>query len=114
MFIVVKPLGMCCGWGSSHSVALLSTARCAASLNVFFVLVRGASRRRWCGGFLSLGPRGGIRWRCGRRAVGGDRRGSDSGCMSGPYRGSPQLRYPLGEPSVRAGGPLRRCASAGA
>ncbi|CAB1425028.1 unnamed protein product [Pleuronectes platessa] len=26
-----------------------------------------------CGGFLSLGPRGGVPRRCGRRAVGGDR-----------------------------------------
>ncbi|CAB1452807.1 unnamed protein product [Pleuronectes platessa] len=29
---------------------------------------------RWCGGFRALGPRGGIRRRCGRRGpVGGDR-----------------------------------------
>ncbi|CAB1460333.1 unnamed protein product [Pleuronectes platessa] len=36
--------------------------------------------------------------------------GSDSGRVSGPSCGSPQLRRPLGEPSVRAGGPFRRCA----
>ncbi|CAB1435252.1 unnamed protein product [Pleuronectes platessa] len=40
--------------------------------------------------------------------------GSDSGRVSSPSRGSPQLWRPLGEPSVRAGGPFRRCASAGA
>ncbi|CAB1430433.1 unnamed protein product [Pleuronectes platessa] len=39
----------------------------------FFVLVCGASWRRRSGGFLSLGPRGGVRHWCGRRAVGGDR-----------------------------------------
>ncbi|CAB1431457.1 unnamed protein product [Pleuronectes platessa] len=50
-------------------------ARCAAHLNVLGgeVLVLGVSRRRWCGGFLSLGPRGGVHHWSGRRAVGGDR-----------------------------------------
>ncbi|CAB1452155.1 unnamed protein product [Pleuronectes platessa] len=61
------------------------------------------------GGFLSLVRKAG-RWRGPGTAVGG----SDSGRVSGPSRGSPQLRRPLGEPSVRAGGPFRRCASAGA
>ncbi|CAB1461031.1 unnamed protein product [Pleuronectes platessa] len=66
-------------WGSSRPVALLSTppeTRRAARLNVLMggeVLFRGASRLQWCGGFLSLGPRGGVPRRCGRRAVGGDR-----------------------------------------
>ncbi|CAB1443993.1 unnamed protein product [Pleuronectes platessa] len=102
MFIfVVKPLGTCRGWGSSPSVALLSAARgsvCGTGRSSS----DGASRRQWCGGFLSLGPRGGVHRRRGRRAVGGTGyggRGGHSGRVSGPSRGSPQLRRPLGKPS---------------
>ncbi|CAB1455961.1 unnamed protein product [Pleuronectes platessa] len=73
MFIfVVKPLGTCHGWGSSPSVALLSTARgsvCGTGRSSS----GGTSRRHWWGGFLSLGRRGGVHRRRGRRAVGGDR-----------------------------------------
>ncbi|CAB1460799.1 unnamed protein product [Pleuronectes platessa] len=122
----IKPLGTCRGWGSSLPVALLSTppeTRRAAHLNVFLggeVLFCGASRHQWCGGFSPFFSwaagrcpppvRKAGRWRGPGTAVGG----SDSGRVSGPSRGSPQLRRPLGEPSVRMGGPLRRCASAGA
>ncbi|CAB1444832.1 unnamed protein product, partial [Pleuronectes platessa] len=80
------------------------------------VLFRCASRRQWCGvlsfswtvGRCPSPVRKAGRWRGPGTAVGG------SGRVSGPSRGSPQLRRPLGEPSVRAGGPFRRCASAGA
>ncbi|CAB1419789.1 unnamed protein product [Pleuronectes platessa] len=51
----------------------------------------------------------GTGWRGPGTAVGG----GDSRHMSVPSRGSLQLRRPLGEPSVRARGPLRRCTSAG-
>ncbi|CAB1433782.1 unnamed protein product [Pleuronectes platessa] len=118
MFIfVVKPLGTCRGWGSSRSVALLSAppeAQCAApggphpvpphsvtGAGAFFLLYRGA---------VSItGAEGGPLEGTGYAVSGGH-----SGRVSGPSRGSPQLWRPLGEPSVRAGGPLRRCASAGA
>ncbi|CAB1441539.1 unnamed protein product [Pleuronectes platessa] len=104
MFIfVVKPLGTCRDWGSSHPVALLSAppeAQCAARLEVFGggapcpvapmpMLVRGLS----------------FSW-----AVGGDQGtavgSGNCGRVSGLSRGSPQLRRPLGEPSVRTVSPL--------
>ncbi|CAB1431531.1 unnamed protein product [Pleuronectes platessa] len=108
MFIfVVKPLGTCRGWGSSRSVALLSTppeAQCAAPggphpvaphgvavAGAFFLLDRGAVSIAGAEG----GPLEGTGY-----AV----NGGHSGRVSGPSRGSPQLRRPLGEPSVRAGG----------
>ncbi|CAB1447334.1 unnamed protein product [Pleuronectes platessa] len=108
MFIfVVKPLGTCRGWGSSPSVALLSAppeAQCAApggphpvaphgvtGAGAFFLLDRGA---------VSIaGTEGGPLEGTGYAVSGGH-----SGRVSGPSRGSPQLRRPLGEPSVRAGG----------
>ncbi|CAB1422359.1 unnamed protein product [Pleuronectes platessa] len=116
MFIfVVKPLGTCCGWGSSRSVALLSAppeAQCAApgvphpvppndvaGAGAFFLLDRGV---------VSIaGTEGGLLEGTGYAVSGGH-----SGRVSGPSRGSLQLRRPLGEPSVRAG--TLRCASAGA
>ncbi|CAB1451748.1 unnamed protein product [Pleuronectes platessa] len=109
MFIyVVKPLGMCRGWGSSPSVALLSEAcprglppeaQCAAlggphpvaphgvtGGGAFFLLDRGA---------VSIaGAEGGPLEGTGYAVSGGH-----SGRLSGPSRGSPQLRRPLGEPS---------------
>ncbi|CAB1455814.1 unnamed protein product [Pleuronectes platessa] len=113
---VVKPLGTCRSWGSSRSVALLSAppeAQCAApggphpvaphgvtGAGAFFLLDRGAVSIAGAAG----GPLEGTGY-----AVSG----GHSGHVSGPSRGSPQLRRPLGEPSVRAGGTLR-CASAGA
>ncbi|CAB1426094.1 unnamed protein product [Pleuronectes platessa] len=73
MFIfVVKPLGTCRGWGSSSSVALLSAAR-GSVCGTGRYSSGGTSRRHWCGGFLSLVPRGVVHRRRGRRAVGGDR-----------------------------------------
>ncbi|CAB1426820.1 unnamed protein product [Pleuronectes platessa] len=112
------------GAAAGGAVALLSTpleTRRAARLDVFLggeVLFRCASRRQWCGvlsfswtvGRCPSPVRKAGRWRGPGTAVSG----SDSGRVSGPSRGSPQLRRPLGEPSVRAGGPFRRCASAGA
>ncbi|CAB1423939.1 unnamed protein product [Pleuronectes platessa] len=81
------------------------------------VLFRGASRRQWYGGFLSLGPRGGVLRRCRRRAVGRDRvRRSAAATLdacrdlsritsaTAPARGTLRSR----------GGPPWRCASAGA
>ncbi|CAB1453550.1 unnamed protein product [Pleuronectes platessa] len=77
MFIfVVKPLGTCRGWGSSRSVALLSAppeAQCAAPGGPHPVAPQGVTGGGIVGGFLSLGPRGGVHRRRGRRAVGGDR-----------------------------------------
>ncbi|CAB1452944.1 unnamed protein product [Pleuronectes platessa] len=74
MFIfVVKPLGTCRGWGSCPSVALLSVppeAQCAAPGGPHPVAPHSVTGG-W--GFLSLGPRGGVHRRRGRRAVGGDR-----------------------------------------
>ncbi|CAB1429910.1 unnamed protein product [Pleuronectes platessa] len=117
MFIfVVKPLGTCRGWGSSRSVTLLSAppeAHCAApggphpvaphgvvGAGAFFLLDRGAVS------ITEGGPLEGTGY-----AVSG----GHSGRVSGPSRGSPQLRRPLGEPSVLAGGgSTLRCASAGA
>ncbi|CAB1445218.1 unnamed protein product [Pleuronectes platessa] len=105
MFIfVVKPLGTCRGWGSSRSVALLSAlseAQCAAPggplpvapngvAGAFFLLDRGAVS--------IVGTEGGPLEGTGYAVSGGH-----SGRVSGPSRGSPQLRRPLGEPSVRAG-----------
>ncbi|CAB1433530.1 unnamed protein product [Pleuronectes platessa] len=108
MFIfVVKPLGTCRGWGSSRSIALLSAppeAQCAApggphpvaphgvtGTGAFFLLDRGA---------VSIaGAEGGPLEGTGNAVSGGS-----SGHVSGPSRGSPQLRQPLGEPSVRAEG----------
>ncbi|CAB1435954.1 unnamed protein product [Pleuronectes platessa] len=105
MFIfVVKPLGTCRGWGSSRSVALLSAppeAQCAApggphpvppngvaGAGAFYLLDRGA---------VSIaGTEGGLLEGTGYAVNGGH-----SGRVS---RGSPQLRRPLGEPSVQAGG----------
>ncbi|CAB1437188.1 unnamed protein product [Pleuronectes platessa] len=91
MFIfVVKPLGTCRGWGSSRSVALLSAlpeAQCAAPGGPHPVAPHGA------------GAEGGPLEGTGYAVSGGH-----SGRVSGPSRGSPQLRRPLGEPSVRAGG----------
>ncbi|CAB1433143.1 unnamed protein product [Pleuronectes platessa] len=101
---VVKPLGTCRGWGSSRSVALLSAppeAQCAApggphlvaphsvaGAGAFFLLGRGA---------VSIaGAEGGPLEGTGYVVSGGH-----SGRVSGPSRGSPQLRRPLGEPSVR-------------
>ncbi|CAB1427385.1 unnamed protein product [Pleuronectes platessa] len=103
MFIfVVKPLGTCRGWGSSRSVALLSAppeAQCAApggphpvaphgvtGAGAFFLLYRRA---------VSIaGAEGGPLEGTGYAVSGGH-----SGRVSGPSRGSPQLRRPLGEPS---------------
>ncbi|CAB1425582.1 unnamed protein product [Pleuronectes platessa] len=108
MFIfVVKPLGTCRSWGSSPSVALLSAppeAQCVApggphpvaphgvtGAGAFFLMDRGA---------VSIaGTEGGPLEGTGYAVSGGH-----SGRVSGPSRGSPQLRRPLGEPSVRAGG----------
>ncbi|CAB1417777.1 unnamed protein product [Pleuronectes platessa] len=91
MFIfVVKPLGTCRGWGSSRSVALLSAppeAQCAAPGGPHPVAPHGA------------GAEGGPLEGTGYAVSGGH-----SGRVSGPSRGSPQLRRPLGEPSVRTRG----------
>ncbi|CAB1430149.1 unnamed protein product [Pleuronectes platessa] len=99
MFIfVVKPLGTCRGWGavppspSSPRRRRLSVRHRRSSSG-------GTTRRHWCGGFLSLGPRG---WPL--EGTGYAVSEGHSGRVSGPSRGSPQLRRPLGEPSVRAGG----------
>ncbi|CAB1435726.1 unnamed protein product [Pleuronectes platessa] len=104
MFIfVVKPLGTCRSWGSSRSVALLSAppeAQCAAPGGPHPVppitasLVRGLSFS-WTAGRCPSPARKAGRWRGPGTAVGG----GDSGRVSGPSRGSPQLRRPLGEPS---------------
>ncbi|CAB1443901.1 unnamed protein product [Pleuronectes platessa] len=119
MFIfVVKPLGTCRGWGSSRSVTLLSTppeAQCAAPGGPHPVAPHGVA----CAGAFFLLDRGAVSI---AGAEGGPLEGTgyavsggDSGRVSGPSRGSPQLRRPLGEPSVRAGvHPTLRCASAGA
>ncbi|CAB1425170.1 unnamed protein product, partial [Pleuronectes platessa] len=73
--------------GGPHPVAPHSVAVAGA----FFLLDRGA---------LSIaGAEGGPLEGTGYAVSGGD-----SGRVSGPSRGSPQLRRPLGEPSVRAGG----------
>ncbi|CAB1434963.1 unnamed protein product [Pleuronectes platessa] len=69
IIIFAEPVSTCRGWGGSRPVALRSTppeARCVARLEVFGggrSSSGGASRRRWWGGFLSLGPRGGVRRR---------------------------------------------------
>ncbi|CAB1452414.1 unnamed protein product [Pleuronectes platessa] len=108
MFIVVvKPLGTCRGWGSSRSIALLSAspeaqglkANCAApggphpvaphgvtGAGAFFLLDRGVVS--------PTGAEGGPLEGTGYAVSGGH-----SGRVSGPSRGSPQLRRPLGEPS---------------
>ncbi|CAB1441972.1 unnamed protein product [Pleuronectes platessa] len=109
MFIfVVKSLGTCRSWGSSRSVALLPAppeAQCAApggphpsatdsekhtdgvaGAGAFFLFDRGA---------VSIaGTEGGPLEGTGYAVSGGH-----SGRVSGPSRGSPQLRRPLGEPS---------------
>ncbi|CAB1456765.1 unnamed protein product [Pleuronectes platessa] len=104
MFIfVVKPLGTCRGWGASRSVALLS-----APPEAHVRGTREGPQSRWhltallVGGFLSLGPRGGVHR---RRGPGGPLEGMGtrfqrrpSGRVSGPSRGSPQLRRPRGIP----------------
>ncbi|CAB1460965.1 unnamed protein product [Pleuronectes platessa] len=97
MFIfVVKPLGTCRGWGSSRSVALLSAARgsvCGTGRSSS----GGANGVAGAGAFFLL-DRGAV---------------SIAGVEGGPLEGTgyaglglglPQLRRPLGEPSVRAGG----------
>ncbi|CAB1455508.1 unnamed protein product [Pleuronectes platessa] len=92
MFIfVVKPLGTCRGWGSSRSVALPHPVapHGVAGAGAFFLLDRGAVS---------------IAGAEGREGTGYAVSGGHSGRVSGPSRGSPQLRRPLGEPSVRAGG----------
>ncbi|CAB1445185.1 unnamed protein product [Pleuronectes platessa] len=103
MFIfVVKPLGTCHGWGSSRSVALLSappglSVRHREGLirwHLTASLVRGLSFS-WTAGRCPSPARKAGRWRGLGTAVGG----GDSGRVSGPSRGSPQLRRPLGEPS---------------
>ncbi|CAB1428595.1 unnamed protein product [Pleuronectes platessa] len=94
------------------AVALLPTppkARCAARLNVFFVggwssytasLLRGLSFS-WTFGVVSVaGAEGGPLEGTG---YGGRRRRLWT--PVGPFSGSPQPRRPLGEPSVREGGP---------
>ncbi|CAB1435080.1 unnamed protein product [Pleuronectes platessa] len=84
MFIfVVKPLGTFRGWGSSPSVALLSAppeAQCSAPGGPHPVAPHGT------------GAEGG-------EGTGYAVSGGHSGRVSGPSRGSPQLRRPLGEPS---------------
>ncbi|CAB1440700.1 unnamed protein product [Pleuronectes platessa] len=91
MFIfVVKPLGTCRGWGSSRSVALLSAppeAQCAAPGGPHPVPPNGVAG--------AAGAEGGPLEGTGYAVSGGH-----SGRVSGPSRGSPQLRQPLGEPSV--------------
>ncbi|CAB1452720.1 unnamed protein product [Pleuronectes platessa] len=62
-------------------------------------LVRGLSFS-WTAGRCPSPARKAGRWRGPGTAVSG----GHSGRVSGPSRGSPQLRRPLGEPSVRAGG----------
>ncbi|CAB1430514.1 unnamed protein product [Pleuronectes platessa] len=109
MFIfVVKPLGKCRGWGSSRPIALLSTspeARCAARLVVFrprcltASLVRGLSFS-WTAGRCPLPVRNAGHWRGPGMAVGG----GVCGRVSGPSRGSPQIRSRWGPPpAVRLG-----------
>ncbi|CAB1430150.1 unnamed protein product [Pleuronectes platessa] len=103
MFIfVVKPLGTCRGWGavapspSSPRRRRLSVRhrevliRCRLTAS----LVRGLSFS-WTAGRCPSPARKAGRWRGPGTAVGG----GDSGHVSGPSRGSPQLRRPLGEPS---------------
>ncbi|CAB1460127.1 unnamed protein product [Pleuronectes platessa] len=66
---VVKPMSTCRGWGSSRSVALLSTppeAQCAAPGGPHPVAPHGVTG---AGAF----PRGGVHRRRGKRAVGGYR-----------------------------------------
>ncbi|CAB1416832.1 unnamed protein product [Pleuronectes platessa] len=66
----------CRGWVSScPPLHAAGDSACGTPRRIFGgeVLFRCASRRQWYGGFLSLGPWGGVRRRCGRRAVGGDR-----------------------------------------
>ncbi|CAB1414927.1 unnamed protein product [Pleuronectes platessa] len=100
MFIfVVKPLGTCRGWGSSPSVALLSTppeAQCAAPGGPHPVAPHGVTG----GGAFFLLVRGAV-------SIAADRvpgplqppafRAGHSGRVSGPSRGLPQLRRSLGE-----------------
>ncbi|CAB1415545.1 unnamed protein product [Pleuronectes platessa] len=103
MFIfVVKPLGTCRGWGSSRSVALLSAppeAQCAAPGGPHLVPPNGVAG---AGAFFLL-YRGAVSI-AGTEGTGYAVSGGHSGRVSGPSRGSPQLRRPLGEPSVRARG----------
>ncbi|CAB1450656.1 unnamed protein product [Pleuronectes platessa] len=105
MFIfVVKPLGTCRG---CPSVALLSAppeAQCAAPGGPHPVAPHGIT----AGGALFLLYRGAvsIAGAEGGQGTGYAVSGDHSGRVSGPSRGSPQLRRPLGEPSVRAGGGL--------
>ncbi|CAB1430896.1 unnamed protein product [Pleuronectes platessa] len=96
MFIfVVKPLGTCHSRGSSRSVALLSAAQCAAPGDPHPASLVGGLSFSWTAGRCPSPARKAGRWRGPGTAVGG----SDSGRVSGPSRGSPQLRRPLGEPS---------------
>ncbi|CAB1417047.1 unnamed protein product [Pleuronectes platessa] len=97
---VVKPLGTCRGWGSSRYVALLSTppeAQCAAPGGPHPVAPHGVTG---AGPFFLLdavsiaGAESGPLEGTGYAVSGGH-----SGRVSGPSRGSPQLRRPLGEPS---------------
>ncbi|CAB1444918.1 unnamed protein product [Pleuronectes platessa] len=70
------------------------------------------------GCFLSLGPWGGVRRRCGRRAVGGDRVRRSAAATLDACRAllADHLSYGArwGNPPFARGGPFRRCASAGA
>ncbi|CAB1425565.1 unnamed protein product [Pleuronectes platessa] len=99
----------CRGWGSSRPPLHASgDPACSTSRRFFCPLlrcltasvVRGLSFS-WTAGWCPSPVRKAGRWRGPGTAVGG----SDSGRVSGPSRGSPQLRRSLGEPSVRAGAP---------
>ncbi|CAB1436738.1 unnamed protein product [Pleuronectes platessa] len=96
MFIfVVKPLGTCRGWGAVAS-SPSSPRRRRLSVRHREVLIRCRLTASLVRGLSSLGPRGGVHRRHGTGYAVGC---GHSGRVSGPSRGSPQLRRPLGEPS---------------
>ncbi|CAB1432179.1 unnamed protein product [Pleuronectes platessa] len=111
MSFVVKPLGTCRGWGSSRPPLRAAGGSVCGTPQVFFgggphprrltaSLVCGLSLS-WTMGRCPLAVRKVGSWRRPGTVVGG----GDSGRVSIPSRGSTQLRRPLGEPSVREGGP---------